>query len=139
MNIYLAAAGLTPDGSLEFTLTVVIAGLGIVLATLALLILIFSLFGKLTARAEEKARQKNAKKSTSKLPAPPEIKKVSNIPPPPPIIESGVSDETVAVIAAAIYAYEGKDVKITSVRRKSSPARQNVWAQAATIQNTKPF
>ena len=58
VDIYSIATAVQPDRSIGFTLTVVIAGLGIVLATLALLIVIFKLFGKAVFSAQERAKEK---------------------------------------------------------------------------------
>ena len=136
MNMFYASSGITPDGSFAFTLTVVIAGLSIVLGTLAMLILVFSVFGRLTSRSEAKKQKGNNKT----VPEPPEIKKVSSPPPPPPIIESGVSPEIVAVISAAVEAYGEDGAKITSIKRKNSrKSSVNAWAQAAAFDNTRPF
>ena len=135
--MFYASTSITPDGSLAFTLTVVIAGLSIVLGTLALLILVFSLFGKLTSRAEMKSKKADEKPD---IPKPPVIKTPFELPPPPPIIESGTSPEIVAVITAAVAAYEGGDARITSIKRKSGAGQSvNMWAQAALFDNTKPF
>ena len=140
MNTFTVSTGIVPDGSVVFTLTVVIAGLSIVLGTLAFLILVFSLFGKLASKAETRKAAKSEPEKTEPLPEPPKVVKSSEFPPPPPVIESGVSPETVAAISAAVYAYEGNDVRIASVKRKkSSSGAENAWARAAAIDNTKPF
>ncbi len=137
MNTAFITGAMTPDGSFAFTLTVVISGLSIVLGTLALLIVIFSNFGKAVAFFEAK-NEKKKKKEESSLSF--ENVKKNEVPPPPPIIESGVSPEVAAVISAAVYMYEGEGAEIKSVRRKTAAYRgENPWAQAAVNDNTKPF
>ncbi len=135
MELISAATSIVPDRSLEFTLTVIIAGLGIVLATLALLILVFSLFGKLLSLTQKR-------KSKAQSPAEsPVTEKKNEVPPPPPITpQGGVAPEIVAAITAAIYTLEGEGAVIKSIKRKSShDGLRSEWAQAAIIENTKPF
>ncbi len=137
MNTALINGALTPDGSLTFTLTVVISGLSIVLGTLALLIVIFSNFGKLVAFLDRKSEEKEKKKQPDSSPQ--NVRK-NEVPPPPPIIESGVSPEVVAAISAAVYTYEGEGAEIKSIRRKTAAYRgENPWGMAAVNDNTKPF
>ncbi len=135
MNFVLAATSAVPDRSLAFTLTVIIAGLGTVLATLALLILIFNLFGKGFSFLESK------KKKSSKLPETPPVARKNEVPLPPPIEpQNGTPPEVVAAITAAIYSLEGEGAVIKSIKRKSSASTsRSEWAQAAVIENTKPF
>lgn len=134
MDFVLLATTLNPNGSFVFTLTVVIAGLGIVLATLGLLILIFSAFGKLLTAAQSKAKKEPE--------APGKTEKVKNeVPPPPPIIEDeGIAPEVIAAISAAVYMQENKNVTIKSIKRKRAFKQSgNSWAKAGIIENTKPF
>ena len=57
-----------------------------------------------------------------------------------PVIEEGISGEVVAAISAAVYAMEGGSAVIRSVSRKTSPvSTRNPWAQAAVVDNTRPF
>lgn len=137
MNIFLLATAIEPDRSLEFTSTVVIAGLGTVLAALAVLIIIFFFFGKGVSSAQERAKKKNEKENPA--PVIPDISEMLVEEALPPI-DDGVTPEIVAAISAAVYAYEGKDAKITSIKRKpvASNARK-AWAQAAVVENTRPF
>lgn len=151
---------LTPDTSGTFTATVVIAGIVIVVAVLFLLILIFQLFGvvapKINAKAEasEKKRAerkaKRAKVKAEKKAAengeivPEEMRTPAPAPaeasaaPVQPAADDGVSGEVVAVISAAIAQFEGKNVVIRSIRKKNVGGR-NPWANAANIDNTRPF
>ena len=124
-----------PDRSLGFTLTVVIAGLGIVLATLALLIIVFSLFGRAVYSAQKKADEKKNKERIENS-----INEIKNIVPlpPPPAKDDEISPEIVAAISAAVYMLEGDGAKISSIRRKGE-SRANVWANAAAVENAKPF
>lgn len=136
MDLIYAATSIQPDRSFVFTITVIIAGLGIVLATLALLIVIFQAFGKGLYLIQEKKKNKNVNKEDN---APPQ--RLNEVPPPPPIIEpQGIPDEVVAAIGAAVYMLEGEGAKITSISRvKPNKATRSAWAQAAVIDNTKPF
>ena len=134
--------------------TVVLAGVGIVLGVLIVLIAIFSGFGKLVTKMEafskkmaEKRAARKAKKaakngetiSTVADEAPvvkvvPAVKAV-----PQPVIEQGISGEVVAAITAAITASEGPNqLVIRSVKRKDVGSR-NPWARAAVNDNTRSF
>lgn len=134
MNYFNLTTSLNPDGSIIFTLTVVIAGLGIVIGTLALLICIFSLFGKGLSKAQERVKKKSAADVNEEKPK-------NEIPLPPPIIEEeGIAPEIIAAISAAVYMQENGAVKIKSIKRKRTPVNsRNAWAQAAVVENTKPF
>ena len=134
--------------------TVVLAGVGIVLGVLIVLIAIFSGFGKLVTKMEafskkmaEKRAARKAKKaakngetiSTVADEAPvvkvvPAVKAV-----PQPVIEQGISGEVVAAITAAVTACEGSNqFVIRSVKRKDVGSR-NPWARAAVNDNTRSF
>ncbi len=153
---------LTPDTSGTFTATVVIAGIVIVVAVLFLLILIFQLFGviapKINAkveasekkRAERKARRAKAKAEKKAVKNGEIVPKEMRTPAPAPaevsaapvsaqpVADDGVSGEVVAAISAAIAQFEGKNVVIRSIRKKNVSGR-NPWANAANIDNTRPF
>jgi Na+-transporting methylmalonyl-CoA/oxaloacetate decarboxylase gamma subunit len=151
---------LTADRSATFTATVVIAGISIVVGVLLLLILVFKLFGTLmpkiearvTAREEKKAikkAEKQAKKSAKQAekngePAVEQPKTdvakapVQANPTPAPVVEAGISNEVVAAIAGAITAIEGQGVVVRSIKRKNVAGR-NPWANAANVDNTRPF
>lgn len=157
---------LTADRSVTFTATVVISGILIVVGVLLLLIWIFQLFGKIVpiiekktkaiedkfaARKAERKAKKAAKKADEELEKNGETGSVAVIsndipvetvqnpaPTPIPVVEQGISGEVVAAITAAIVASEGKGVTVHSIKRKNIGGR-NPWAQAANMDNTRPF
>lgn len=136
VNLINLATAIEPDTSVEFTSTVIIAGLGTVLAALAVLIVIFYLFGKGVSSAQKRAEKKARPAEKIEIPDISEMLVEETLPP----VENGVSPEVVAAISAAVVMYEGKDVKITSVKRKTDlPRTRKAWAQAAVINNTRPF
>ena len=134
--------------------TVVLAGVGIVLGVLIVLIAIFSGFGKLVSKmeafskkmAEKKAARKAAKKAAkngetvSVADEAPAVKAASAVKAAPqPVVEQGISGEVVAAITAAITASEGSNqFVIRSVKRKDVGSR-NPWARAAVNDNTRSF
>ena len=137
--------------------TVVIAGVGIVLGVLIVLIGVFSGFGKLVSKMEafskkmaekravrkaEKAAKKAAKngENASAVDEAPVVKAAPVIKAAPqPVVEQGISGEVVAAITAAITASEGlNQFVIRSVKRKDVGSR-NPWARAAVNDNTRSF
>ncbi|MCM1284689.1 MAG: OadG family protein [Acetobacter sp.] len=148
---------LTADRSVTFTATVVISGILIVVGVLLLLICVFALFGKIvpvierkTRAMEEKSAARKAEKKAKKV-----LKEnVSNavnssvsekpavntppVPAPAPVVEEGISGEVVAAIAAAVAMTEGGSAVVRSIKKKNIGGR-NPWAQAANIDNTRPF
>lgn len=144
MKSILLAAAAQPDRSFAFTATVVIAGIGIVLATLAVLIVIFNVFGKAVHFSQEKARTKQRQKLMQQMaqePIVPEPVKVSSAELPlPPAAVQGVTPEVVAAISAAVYMLDGQQAKITPIQRKTGfDMARGAWAQAAVLDNTRPF
>lgn len=140
--------------------TVVIAGIGIVLGVLIVLIGVFSIFGKLVSGMEAASKKraiKRAEKKAAKLAKKEGKKTEENIeqdipavqaplpvqaaaaPAPAPVVEAGISGEVVAAITAAVAAQEGGNpFVIRSVKRKNVAGR-NPWARAAVTDNTRSF
>lgn len=146
MDIFTMATNVVPDRSLAFTLTVVIGGIGIVLGTLMVLILVFFAFGKIMSASQARAKKKEAKKIQSEMQA--NLSKVSAAAPTPtsasapaPVVEDGIPQEVVAAISAAVYAMDGGAGVVRSITKKTgSPiTTRNPWAQAAVADNTRPF
>jgi len=145
MDTITLAAGIIADRSVTFTATVIVAGIGIVLCTLLVLIGVFYAFGAIVSKSQASAKKKEAKKIQSDMEA--ALSKASESVPAPapapasaPVIEEGISGEVVAAISAAVYAMEGGSAAIRSVSRRVSPVTtRNPWAQAAVVDNTRPF
>lgn len=145
MDIITLATGIIADRSVTFTATVIVAGIGIVLCTLLVLIGVFYAFGAVVSKSQANAKKKEAKKMQSDMEA--ALSKASESVPAPapvptsaPVIEEGISGEVVAAISAAVYSMEGSSAVIRSVIRKTSPiTTRNPWAQAAVVDNTRPF
>lgn len=134
MELFALATSITPDRTPTFTATVVIAGLGIVLVTLAVLIVVFKLFGNIVSKSQNKSKKKAVEAQQK------EMQQVSTAPAAKPA-QQGISGEVVAAISAAVYALEGEGAVIRSITpKKQSPIGvRNPWAQAAVIENTRPF
>lgn len=126
---------LVADRSPMFTSTIVIAGMVIVFAVLIILIVIFTLYGKIMSKLSGTSKDnKNTIIKTQQPSAP-----IASAPAAkPPVVENGISPQVVAAIVAAIEAYEGKGAVIHSVRRVDVGSR-NPWAAAAVMDNTRPF
>ena len=145
MDTITLATGIIADRSVTFTATVIVAGIGIVLCTLLVLIGVFYAFGAVVSKSQANAKKKEAKKMQSDMEA--ALSKASESVPAPapvptsaPVIEEGISGEVVAAISAAVYSMEGSSAVIRSVTRKTSPiTTRNPWAQAAVVDNTRPF
>lgn len=129
--------------------TVVVSGISIVMGTLILLIIVFYLFGFVVSHMVDASQKRAAKKAEKKKAKAPQAK-AENIAPAVQTIASAapkaeldvqqeINEEIVAAISAAVYSMEGADSKIVSIRRKNPVTGRNPWAQAAVIDNTKPF
>ncbi len=132
----LSAAGSAGEVLGEAGMTVVI-GLVVVFSVLILLTFIFWLFGKVMSGAGGK---KAAPSSQEKADAMPAVSAPAPVPAAPaPVVSGGVSDEVVAVIAAAVAAMapEGKRYAVRRVSRVRG--ERPVWAAAGIAENTRPF
>lgn len=123
----------TLEMNVENVAAVVFTGLIVVFIGLVLLIAFVSFLGKFFTK---KPKAKKEKKITIVK----EEKIVSSEKITPPVVEEGISDEVVAVIAAAIAAMGAKSGKKLALRsvRNAKPQR-NAWATAGIMENTRPF
>jgi sodium pump decarboxylase gamma subunit len=125
----------------KFTISasMLLTGFSIVFAVLIFLIFIIWLYGKIITTAQNKAiEKKNAKikaeVNESKQKPKAVVKKAET----PVKEESGLSDEIVAVISAAVYSMYGSTDKVKIKSIKKSGAR-SAWSNAGVLNNTRPF
>lgn len=144
MDLITMMTSVTPSRDISFTITVIVAGLGIVLSTLALLIVVFYVFGAIVSKSQNAAKKKTALKQEKDMKA--DLAKIEAKPasaPAPvkaPAVQDGISEEVVAAISAAVYCMDGAGATVRSISRKESPIKaRNPWAQAAIMDNTRPF
>lgn len=125
--------------NIDFTLAgaVMVTGLVVVFVALVGLMLIVWLFGKLfvalgSSKKPSQPKKQMPKTAESKAPVNTAAKKAM-------VVEDGISDEVVAVIAAAVAAMGSAagGFAVRSVRRVKE-ARSS-WATAGLAQNTQPF
>lgn len=108
-------------------------GFVLVLFMLILLIAIFWAFGRIMVALNNRGKEQPAAKPAA-VSAP-----VVSAPAPAPVADDGISDEVVAVIAAAVAAMapEGTTYAVRRIRRERSG--RPVWAAAGVLENTRPF
>ena len=123
--------------------SVVITGLSVVFIGLILLVLFVSIYGAIFngAAKKKKAKEEAAKKAAEEQKA----QTLKNADEPvklvkAPVVEDGIEEEIVAVIAAAVAAMSaqsGKKLVVRSVKR--SVSQRDPWAAAGLADNTRPF
>lgn len=124
-NLYLLAANTSVDMK-----TVVIAGVVIVMAVLAVLVLVFKAFGLVVSKSE------NAAKHTSGEPAESAPVKAA---PAAPVVSGAIPGDVIAAITAAVIAAEGPGATVRSVRRVQPAGGRKAWAMAGIADNTRAF
>lgn len=118
--------------------SVVITGVVVVFIGLILLIFFVFLYGRIFEAINNKKSEKSKKILENKVSA--ASNQNNNQSEPIPIIENGIDEEVIAVIAAAIMAMSaksGKKLALKSVKH-AKPIRP-VWANAGIAENTRPF
>lgn len=123
----------------SISLEILITGFVVVFAVLILLILLITVYGKIVSSAEKAMADKKAQKEVA-LKAESVTEKPVQVTTPVPETPSsnGVTDEVVAVIAAAVASMYGEGaVKVRSIKRV--PQSRPVWSTAGIMDNTRPF
>lgn len=127
--------------------TKIIVGFTVVFIGLVLLVTIFSIMGlifksvsKSSAKKEEKKKAKTDKKSSEKKTVVAE-KKEAIVSAPVPVVEDGISDEVVAVIAAAIASMSDGETRyaVRSIKKTRNIGGRPAWAMAGIRENTSSF
>ncbi|MBR6695608.1 MAG: OadG family protein [Oscillospiraceae bacterium] len=126
--------------------TKIIVGFTVVFIGLILLVTIFSIMGlifksvsKSSAKKEEKKKAKTDKKGSEKKTVVTEKKEESVAP--VPVVEDGISDDVVAVIAAAIASMSDGETRyaVRSIKKTRNIGGRPAWAMAGIRENTSSF
>jgi Na+-transporting methylmalonyl-CoA/oxaloacetate decarboxylase gamma subunit len=127
---------------------VTLAGLGIVLSALFLLVIIIFLFGKLfdriNATNQQKAKQAAADKAPKAKPAPVKAPAPApKAPAPAPVVPDTDDDEVIAVISAVVAMMseaDGTTYKVKSVKPVQTGFNgRTAWAMDGRRNNVSPF
>ncbi|MGN0643250.1 MAG: OadG family protein [Huintestinicola sp.] len=120
----------------DYVGAVVISGLVIVFSALVLLILMVTIMGKIFTSLKNKSKPEIAPPKAQSAPAAPAPKAETAVD------ENGISDEIVAVIAAAVAAMsaeDGKTYAVKSIRKSVEKRGRSSWAAAAAAESTRSF
>lgn len=117
-------------------IAITITGMVVVFIGLILLIIAISIMGAIM-----KATNKKTDKPSKTTPKPPVKPIVPAKPAAPPVVQAGISGETVAAISAAVACAMDTDqpVAIKSIRKTDSVTSHSVWRLAGITENTRPF
>lgn len=132
MNAVLLAAGAAQTAEPS---VLVVAGTGISLVFLVLILLTFiiTLQGKLFDALNAKKQKAAAEAAVKSQPQPPQLQQPMEE---PPFVEEGISEEIVAVIAAAVAAVSGGKYTLRAVKRAGG---RGSWGAAGVKSGTEPF
>ncbi|MBQ5399571.1 MAG: OadG family protein [Ruminococcus sp.] len=125
---------------LTISASMLLTGFVIVFSVLVFLIFIIWLMGKIVTGAQNSITDRKKQKVKESLKKP-EVKAEVEKPRTalkPVKSDTGVSDEVIAVISAAVYSMYGskEKVRIKSINKSSS---RSAWANAGVLKNTRPF
>ena len=128
---------------------VTLAGLGIVIAALALLVLVIFCFGKIFDSINAAEKAKADRKAAEKAPKPAAVKAVAPAPAPAPAAPAASpappaedEDEVIAVISAVVAMMseaDGTTYRVKSVRPASGFSGRSAWAMDGRRNNVSPF
>ena len=118
------------DQKVQLSIIVLLTGLVIVFVMLIFLTYLIKGYSAIIKNIHPDEKTKNIPKAA------PAVQKAFV---PVPSVEAGIPEETVAVIAAAVYAMYGASAgKVKSIRRAVQPGRSS-WKMAGLLENTRPF
>ena len=132
MNAVLLAAGAAQAAEPS---VLVVAGIGMSLVFLVLILLtyIIALQGKLFDALNAKKQKAAAEAAAKSQPQPPQLEEPMEA---PPFVEEGISEEIVAVIAAAVASASGGKYTLRAVKRGGG---RGSWGAAGVESGTEPF
>ena len=113
----------------------VVAGIGMSLVFLVLILLtyIIALQGKLFDALNARKQKAAAEAAVKSQPQPPQLQEPMEA---PPFVEEGISEEIVAVIAAAVASASGGKYTLRAVKRAGG---RGSWGAAGVESGTEPF
>lgn len=115
--------------------TVLITGFAVVFAILILLIVIIQIYGSIVYNVQNKPKKDKTKKKDDDAPKGGTPAVVQSAP--ASTASNGISNEILAVIAAAVEAMYGtKQVRIKNIKKSNS---RSAWGSAGVKANTRPF
>lgn len=133
------AAGMSVSEKFNISFTVILTGFVVVFAVLILLIFIIAIYGKIVSSAQNKSKEKKAKAEAEKAAKATEKSAPASAPVQKVAPSNGLTDEIVAVIAAAVDSTYGVgNAKNKSIKKSPSSGRP-AWGQVGVIDNTRPF
>ena len=128
---------------------VTLAGLGIVIAALALLVLVIFCFGKIFDSINAAQKAKADRRAAEKAPKPAAVKAKAPAPAPAPAAPAASpappahdEDEVIAVISAVVAMMseaDGTTYRVKSVRPASGFFGRSAWAMDGRRNNVSPF
>ena len=133
MNAVLLAAGAAQAAEPS---VLVVAGIGMSLVFLVLILLtyIIALQGKLFDALNARKQKAAAEAAVKSQPQPPQLQEPMEA---PPFVEEGISEEIVAVIAAAVASASGGKYTLRAVKRAGGG--RDSWGAAGVKSGTEPF
>lgn len=124
----------------------IIVGFTVVFIGLVLLVTFFSIMGLIfkgasNASAKKEEKKIKAEKKTSDKKAVAVISEKKEETTPAPVVEDGIDDEIVAVIAAAIASMTDGETRyaVRSIKKTRNVSGRPVWAMAGIRENTTSF
>ena len=132
MNAVLLAAG-AAQAAEPSVLVVAGTGMSLVFLVLILLTFIIALQGKLFDALNAKKQKAAAEAAVKSQPQPPQLQEPMEA---PPFVEEGISEEIVAVIAAAVASASGGKYTLRAVKRAGG---RGSWGAAGVKSGTEPF
>lgn len=132
MNAVLLAAGAAQTAE-PSVLVVAGTGMSLVFLVLILLTFIITLQGKVFDALNARKQKAAAEAAVKSQPQPPQLQEPMEA---PPFVEEGISEEIVAVIAAAVASASGGKYTLRAVKRAGG---RGSWGAAGVKSGTEPF
>ena len=125
----------------EISLDVLLTGMVITFVMLIILTFLIKIYGTIVYNAQKK--DEDEEKAENPVSVPVAASVVANAAPLPvtaPAVESGIPQEVIAAIAAAVYVTTCGTHTVKSIKRVATPGSpRSVWGAAGLLESTRPF